>query len=377
MKPKERVEIALKGGKPDRVPIVPIYDIGYVMRSLGRDPRQQITATTEESVQIIEENFLLHEVDGIFVHYGNSDEWAKTHIVEKTADHWMVTHKETGDRYRLLPDGWCAEEDGTPIPRAPSSGGVSLIQTPEDIDALVSAPPQEEVELTGRYAPLRHLISKYPDHHFSFQSGSPMVGSLNACGGYVEGLVTMKADRKLYRQLMARLTEAECARIAPGRKTGAHSTWFTCYYTGADTISPKDYAEIVFPYEYEVCREAKAQGLYVLNWFLGDLMPILDKVMELPIDALVLEQGRKGYDIDPVEIRKRVGPDFCLFGFGYEMDYVTNNREALRQELQRQIEGAGRDGAFIAGTPIMPPDAQPAAVDYYFSEARRLGRNAS
>jgi len=87
----------------------------------------------------------------------------------------------------------------------------------------------------------------------------------------------------------------------------------------------------------------------------------------------VLEQGRKGYDIDPVEIRQRVGPKFCLFGFGYENDYCTFNRAGLTGELQRQIKGAGLDGAFIAGTPIMPPNALPAAVDYYFSEARRLG----
>ena len=34
---------------------------------------------------------------------------------------------------------------------------------------------------------------------------------------------------------------------------------------------------------------------------------------------------------------------------------------------------AGVGGAFVAGTPIMPPDADPRAVDYYFSEAKRIG----
>ena len=96
--------------------------------------------------------------------------------------------------------------------------------------------------------------------------------------------------------------------------------------------------------------------------------------MKLPLDALVLEQGRKGYEIDPVEIRQRVGPDFCLFGFGLENDFCTFNRAGLAGELQRQIEGAGSDGAFIVGTPIMPPNAQPEAVEFYFQEARRIGR---
>lgn len=65
---------------------------------------------------------------------------------------------------------------------------------------------------------------------------------------------------------------------------------------------------------------------------------------------------------------------FCLFGFGLEHDYCTFNRAGLTTELQRQIRGAGPHGAFVAGTPIMPPDADPDAVDFYFSEARRLGR---
>ena len=50
---KERVAVALRGGKPDRVPIVPIYDLGYVMRSTGRDIREWMTATAASRIQAI------------------------------------------------------------------------------------------------------------------------------------------------------------------------------------------------------------------------------------------------------------------------------------------------------------------------------------
>ena len=375
MNSKERVEIALQGGKPDCVPIVPIYDFAYVMRSTGRDPREWITASAQERIDTIEESFLRHDVDGIFVHGGCNDNWVNSHTVEKLDQYWMVTHTETGEQLRLLPDGWHAEADGTPVMRPPSAGGVSKIQTWQDLDREVPPPATEgEIEASGTYWPMRHLVKKYPDRHFSFQSGTPMVYALNACGGYVEGLITLASNRDLFRELLARCMERRLAGIAQGKKAGAHSVWFTSYYTGADTISPKDYAELVFPLDRQMCQAAKDEGLYVLHWYLGDLMPVLDIVMELPMDALVLEQGRKTYEIDPVEIRTRVGPDFCLFGFGLEYDYCTFNRASLSSELERQIEGAGRDGAFVAGTPIMPPNALPEAVDFYFSEARRLGK---
>ena len=373
---KERIAIALQGGRPDRVPILPIYDIGYVLRSTEHDVREWSLATCAERTRIIEESFLLHtDIDGLFVHTGRNDEDLRHLRVEKLDAFWRVTDTRTGEQWGLLPDGSQCTPTGKPLPRQGSElFRESQIQCVADIDRLVGpAPSPAQVDAGGRFEPLRHLAAKYPDRHFSFQTGTPMVFSLNTCGGFVEGLTTMKSEPELYHKLLRRYTEIECALLAPGKEAGADSTWFTSYYTGADTISPRDYAQMIFPYEYEICAEAKRLGLFVLNWYLGDLMPVLDQVMELPMDALVLEQGRKGYDIDPVAIRKRVGDKFCLCGFGFENDYCTVNKSGLTAELHRQIEGAGCNGAFIAGTPIIPPNARPEAVDYYFAEARRLG----
>jgi len=344
------------------------------MSCIGREPREFVAASTQQRIQYIEEAFLRHEVDGYYVHAGSGDAWVERHRVEKRPDYWLVTDRQTGAQHRLLPDGWRAEADGAPIPRAPSAGGISAIRTEADLEARVGeAPSAQAIRESGRYGPLARLGEKYPDHHFSFQISTPLVAALGSCGGYMEGLTTLATDRGLFRELLVRHTRAICAQIAPGKEAGADSVWFTSYYTGADTISPRDYEELVFPLEYEICAAARDAGLYVLDWFLGDLLPILEQVMALPLDALVLEQGRKGYVIDPVEIRRRVGPRFCLFGFGFENDYCTFDRQGLRGELERQLQGAGADGAFVVGTPIMPPNAQPRAVDYYFGEARTLG----
>lgn len=289
-----------------------------------------------------------------------------------------MTHRLTGEQFGLLPDGsLCGAHGDALLKGGQSLDAGSHIQTLEDIARVIGPRPQEaDLVASGRCAPLRHLVAKYPDRHFSTQTSTPMVHALSSCGGYVPGLTTLVGDRPLFRKILERHAENTCAQFAADRQAGAASTWFTSYYTGADTISPRDYAEVVFPFEYMICAEARRQGLFVLNWYLGDLMPNLDQVMELPLDALVLEQGRKGYTIDPVEIRRRVGPRFCLFGFAFENDFCIFNRDGLTRELRRQIEGAGCQGAFVVGTPIMPPNAHPEAVDYYFNEARRMGRAA-
>lgn len=372
---RERLEMAIRGGKPDRVPVCPIYDIGYVASCAGLTSRDVVTSSREKYAQIIERGFVQHDVDGYYVHGGTSGDWSKGHtILDVSGEAWLVEENATGTRYRLLPDCSRLTAEGAPIPRNEARGGISRIQSMEDLDRLGSRDPSEaDFDAAGTWVPLRQLVGQHVSHHFSFQASTPMVRALQICGGYVEGLTTLASDRALFRKVLSVGSRYDCALARSGARAGGHSMWFTSYYTGADTISPRDYAELVFPYEYDVCRAAKDAGLYVFNWFLGDLMPILDKVMELPIDALVLEQGRKGYEIDPVAIRKRVGAGFCLFGFAFENDFCTFRKEALSREIGRQIAGAGSEGAFVAGTPIMPPNAKPEAVDFYFAEARRLG----
>ena len=62
---KKRIEIAMGGGKPDRVPVFPIYDWGYVARSVGGDIREFIVGSSGQRTEMIRESFLRHRVDGL------------------------------------------------------------------------------------------------------------------------------------------------------------------------------------------------------------------------------------------------------------------------------------------------------------------------
>lgn len=370
MTPRQRVETALAGGKADTVPVMPIYDRGYMLRLVGRDEREHLTTSPEKWGQLQEQVLLRHPTDGLFVHVCAEREWVERQRVERFEDHWRFTDTMTGVRFKALPDGVAIYDD--PEAQPPQV----FVREEADLDRLPPPPDPEKIACSGRYEPLRYMMERFPDHHISFQTGSPAIYAINACGGYVEGLETMAGNPDLFVQLLERAAREQIAQIHAAKLVGCYSTWFTCYYTGADTISPGMYADLLFEYDHRVCQAAKDAGMVVLNWYLGDLNPVLDTLMKLPMDALVLEQGRKGYVIDPVALRERVGPGFCLFGFAEENDYCEYRKENLTYHLERQIKGAGAEGAFAAGTPIMPPNANPEAVDFYFAEARRLGRYA-
>lgn len=374
MNPGERIQVALSGGKPDRVPILPIYDKGYVFASIGRDPREFLTAPAAERLAVIEQNFLRHAVDGLFVYEGTNDDWARRHEVDKAAasEYWLVTDKATGKQRRLLPNSAWLDADGRPLVKAEAAE--SRIRSSADIPRYTVRPYTEaELERIGFFAPLALLSAKYPEHYFCFPVHSPMVYAVGACGGYAAALLLLAENPVLFREIMEYSLEYALALLQPARKAGARAAWFISYHTGADTISPRTYAEVVFPVESRFCRRAAEEGLAVINWFLGDLQPILATVLRLPINALALEQGRKGYSLDPVEIRKRVGNKICLIGYTPENTLTAFDRAGIIGETRRQIEGAGAEGAFIAGTTIVPADVRPEALDCCFNEVRRYG----
>lgn len=146
------------------------------------------------------------------------------------------------------------------------------------------------------------------------------------------------------------------------------------YCAGADTISPAMYREFVFPYEQEVAREAHRLGLQVYIWYLGHLMPFLPDMAWLEVDGIYPEQGRKGYETDVVEMRRQLGDRICLIGYNDENALIAGDREALAAEIKRQVEGAGRHGAFMMGTTIITEDTPLEHVDDYIEMVKRFGR---
>lgn len=369
--PKERVKIALSGSKPDRAPIVPIFDYGFIMKINHQDPRERFICSNEDLIRYNEQAFLRFALDGFFVHFGIAEDWYDKHQLKKFPTHWEIISRQTGQKWHLLPDGQRIEVADNVLTKK----ALPVVSNQYDLQKYIqSACSENEYDKPGKLAPLIYLAKKYPEHHFSAQVDTPFIEALSACGGFEQGLIMMVENRQLFIDLLKACTQKRLWMVDSIKKAGADSVWFTSYYTGADIISPRDYAEILFPFEYQICQKARQEGLYVLNWYLGDLMPMLNHILQLPLDALVLEQGRRGYVIDPVQIRQQVGDKFCLFGYVYEEDLIDFNQKNIEAELIRQFQGAGKNGAFVVGSPIVPPNANIEAVSYYFDFARKYCR---
>jgi hypothetical protein len=145
-------------------------------------------------------------------------------------------------------------------------------------------------------------------------------------------------------------------------------------YSWGNQISPRVYRELIAPYTRELIDFYHGIGFKVLLYVMGDVRPILDRIADQPFDALAVEEGRKGYELDIGLIRRELGEDRVLFG-NIPMGLITSGRpEDLLAEVRRQIDVAGRGGRFVIGTgePI-PPETRPERVRFFCDSTRLIG----
>ncbi len=77
-------------------------------------------------------------------------------------------------------------------------------------------------------------------------------------------------------------------------------------------LSPKMFAEFIQPYLYKIIKETKEAGGYTIKHTDGNIMPILDQLVECEPDALHSIDPMAGVDIK--ELKERVGDKVCLCG---------------------------------------------------------------
>jgi uroporphyrinogen-III decarboxylase len=105
---------------------------------------------------------------------------------------------------------------------------------------------------------------------------------------------------------------------------------------------------------------------------MGNIHGVLDQIAAYPFDALAIEEGRKDYDLDVGEIRRRLGDERVLFGNVSCMQVVEGRPEEILAEVRRQIAVAGRSGRFVVSIGEPLPQGTPAERVRFFCDSTRL-----
>lgn len=125
-----------------------------------------------------------------------------------------------------------------------------------------------------------------------------------------------------------------------------------------DMLSPALFREFNLPYLRAITDAIREAGMVSIYYYCGNPADRLDALLESGADALSLEEGKKGWEIDIARIAEATQGRMVLLG---NLDAITllehGSEEALREEIRRQIAAGRRNGSrFVMslGSPVTP-----------------------
>jgi len=138
-------------------------------------------------------------------------------------------------------------------------------------------------------------------------------------------------------------------------------------------ISPTIFDEFVAPYDAPLTKLAQTAGQRVVYHTCGGMMPFLERIADLGVDAMETFTPRgMGGDANLKEARRRLGQRVCLIG-GFDQLHFFNGCSAdeTRREVRRCFAEAGESGGFILSPSDHFFDADLSLLEAYADEARR------
>jgi uroporphyrinogen-III decarboxylase len=343
---KQRIETALCGGKPDLVPAFPHWWGVYKLQRMGLDPRLFPTLGGSRLAEVDIHFYETFRPDMFHLGAGASRAIRACPIEQVGKDLFLVdTH--TGERRRLLED-WTIEDARAWRPAL-------RLESRQEIDDYVAAvyPDCETVLAEGTYDHAREIAERYGDEVFiAVNIGSPICNIFGPGGplGFENALIALHDKPALMKYLIERCYEACLEEVRAIQAVGCHGFIISEAYIAADITSPKMFREFAFDVFRQFHAEVARIGLYPIIYFMGDINPLLGMLREVGIKGLMVEESKKGFEIDVLKIKPVLGDRVCLVG---NVDSVNVMLRGTPADVERAVQAqlpAARDGGFIMST---------------------------
>lgn len=275
MKPKERIETALRRGMPDRIPTFEWFvdpAVGEAMTG-SRDILEIADALDLDAVNV-RPDYRKDALDGTTFR-----------------DEWGCVRRETGD---VLP----------------AVVGHPIREIADHRDFRFPDP-----EAGARFATLERAMSRLGDDRAIILNLRDGFSDMRDLLGYENALVAMVSEPDDFRAFLERVVEYNIAlaRIARRRcGTAIVATTDDVAYPSGLLVSPEVYHDVLGPGFRRAIAGFKSEGYLCIKHSDGDVSALIDFWIECGIDCLDPIDPKGGMEL--VEIKRRFGNRICLKG---------------------------------------------------------------
>ncbi len=390
--PRERLHAALAGRQPDVVPAAPCYPLLFLAdffranyveqyRQLLRRQRRRRVDHAQDTffrAQALYQSYSIFKTrpDWMETPLGTTRGWAERTDVVLEAGQVYFEDRLSGARCPLTTISLYGDPDMSGVLPALTDlhDYRSLYRSPAAIDALVPVVSSEALLQGGAWDLPAQVTADYGQEYFIIAVTDPPFSDAYSHLGF-EGLMLSQHEQpELLHHLLRRKLVQGREMIDAWAAVGTHGLFAEEVFTGADTISPQSYDRFVFAYNEPYFHHVRQAGLLSIHYICGDAKPRLPRLLALEIDALAVEESKKGFQLEIEDIVERVDGRCAVFGNIDAVRFGQNAPlEAMAAETRRQAQAGARARGFVVstGSPF-PLDTNPRLIDTLVSTAHSL-----
>lgn len=187
----------------------------------------------------------------------------------------------------------------------------------------------------------RYFLMRHGDATFAIPSGDEMAGFAYRLADQPEK-VKQEADERVNRAL------ERAERLQKhGDLDGFALCADYCFNTGP-FLSPRQFSEFITPYLVKLIKGYRDLGFYVIKHTDGNIMPIIDQLVEANPHALHSLDPQAGVDI--AEVKRLYGDRLCLMGNVNCGLLDTGTLEAVYQSARYALKHGMPGGGYVFST---------------------------
>lgn len=319
---RQRLLVALKGGTPDRVPVAP-FGMGRV------DPDSEIGQE------------LIARTDPFIGGGSGGDPFLGIHVP-------MTTHQEGDTTTTVIhtPDGDLVRHHRrTEITAATVEFPCKDVRDVERLLSLPYEPPDPDVT---NYLAWRKRVG---------DDALVMVGIGNAVC-FPAGMLSPEDFCLLWADapdVMAHMTAIAAQRLNAHVEKLCRAGVDAFRIVGGEYVTvqlgPKAFERLITPFDTELCGIMRHYGAIAYYHNHGPIMPWLEPIADLGIDALDPMEAPPWGDCDLNEARRRLGDRVCMVGNLDDMEVLEQwDADTVRALGRERIDKAGHTGFILGGT---------------------------
>jgi uroporphyrinogen-III decarboxylase len=401
MNSRERLQRAIAGQPTDVPAVAPAYLSLYLdeqaqrlyraayerkVSASGVRPVGAVTIDHAEDSRLRAEAILrAHEVlaeqpDWIHTHPAETRDWAERGEMRFEEGRWLYVDGQSGEMLDMDEPGRLMLPTATryayPTRTATTDiwDGSAGLDTRANVDALVPIRSTDELASQGVFDATKILARQVGDRlPLSCIAPTPFWATYGLLG-FQGMMVMMRQEPDLFAYLMERRGQQRLELLAGQAVAGVRYLWLEECLSSADLISPRDYERFAFATTGPYIAEAKRLGLTVILYYCGDVIPRLPWLKRLGMDALAVEESKKGFSVDIADVIAGVDGACCVFGNVDAVQVMLDGtRETIQTEVHRQVRLGRQAKGFVLcqGSPFTL-DTPPEKVGWFVQCARQF-----